>query len=320
MVESMDAMPDAESPPLRRRSPLRTALQVVSLIAGIALLAWAVRLSMSEENARSIAAMRSAPAGEIAALFALTVTSLVLNGLMFWASLRPLHRLDALDTICTNSIATFLSILPFKLGLVARVLIHHKRDGVRFRLLFSWVVAVGALALSILGPLLLAGLWRGRLDALWWATTVIGIGAGSIAAVLLGRVSNRVRWLRLASMGSYQVVQHPSAVIGHGVFRILDVIVLALRFLAASWIIDHALPTEQAVLLSTTYFLLSVLTPAGTLGFREMGVAALGLSQGLDKHVIALIALVVTGSEVIASGALALLGAARLRLDRLLRS
>ncbi len=302
----------------RRRSHAKIALQLLSLILGLALLAWAIRLSMSEANARSIAAMRAAPASELVALFALTTTSLVLNGLMFWITLRPIHRLNPLDTILTNAIATFLSILPFKLSLVARILIHHRRDAVPLRILIGWVAAVGALAVSILAPLIIAGLWRKQLDPLWWTTVILGVATGSVAAVVLGRLANSTPWLRALSLGSYLIVQHTSAVIGHAIFRVLDVAVLAARFLAAAIIIDHALPLDQAILLSTTYFLLSVITPAGTLGFREMGTAALGISQGLDENTIALIALVVTGAEVITSGTLALLGAVRIRPDRLL--
>ncbi|MBL8744863.1 MAG: hypothetical protein JNK58_00750 [Phycisphaerae bacterium] len=303
--------------PRRKWSPRRVALQLAGLLLGLALLAWAIRLSMSEENARGLASMRAAPAGEVVALFALTFTSLILNGLMFWITLRPVHRLDPTDTILTNAIATFLSILPFKLSLIARVLIHHRRDGVRFRLLIGWVAAVGALAVSVLAPLIVAGVWRKQLDWLWWITVIVGLGLGGVAAVVLGRKSNTAAWLRTLSLGSYLLVQHPRAVIGHGVFRVLDVAVLAGRFLAAAMIINHEMPVDQAILLSTTYFLLSVLTPAGTLGFREMGVAALGISQGLDENSIALIALVVTGAEVLTSGALALVGAIRIRPDRL---
>lgn len=313
------ANPVIEEMSLRRRwTPGRIALQSAGLIGGIGLLVWAVRLSMSEENARSVEAMRSAPASEVLLLIGLSLASLVLNGLMFWVTLRPVHRLGAIDTILTNSIATFLSILPFKLSLIMRVLIHHRRDGVRFKVLVGWVAAMGALGVAFLGPLVAAGLWRGRMDALWWLATLGGIAAGCIAAVTLGRWSERAGWLARLSLGSHQIVRHVSAVMGHAALRSADVAVLAGRFLAAAMIVDAPLPIEQAVLLSTTYFLLSVVTPAGTLGFREMGVAALGLSQGLDERSVALIALVVTGAEVLVSGGMALIAAVRLRPDRLL--
>lgn len=304
--------------PRRRWTPARLVLQSLGLAIGIALLAWAVRLSMSEDNAASLDAMRAAPPTEVAALAALSIVSLILNGLMFWVTLRPLHRLAALDTVLTNSIATFLSILPFKLSLITRVLIHHRRDGVRFKLLVGWVAAMGALGLAFLAPLVLAGLWRGALDTLWWITALGGIALGCLAAVTLGSLAQSKPWLAALSLGSHQIVRHHDAVLGHALFRGLDVIVLAGRFLAAAAIVDQPMPIDQAVLLSTTYFLLSVITPAGTLGFREMGVAAVAFARGLDESAVALIALVVTGAEVITSGALALVGAVRLRLDRLL--
>lgn len=321
--ETIEPLPDDAAEALdvpRRPTAARLALQLLGLVISVGLLVWAVRLSLSEENARSIDAMRSAPAAEVALLIALSLISLALNGLMFWVTLRPEHRLRITDTILTNSIATFLSILPFKISLIARVLIHKRRDHVHLTLLIAWVAAMGALGLAVLTPLVVASLWRGRLDPLWWATVVVGIASGAVAAVVLGRLAQSRRWLATLSLGSYRIVRHPEAVVAHHGLRIADAVVLAARFLAGAMIVDADMPLDRAVLLSTTYFLLSVVTPAGTLGVREMGVAALGLSQGMDEKQIALIALIVTGAEVIASGALALVGAVRLRLDRLLLS
>lgn len=303
---------------IRARSPAAGVLQLAGLAIGVSLLVWAVRLSMSEENARSLAAMRAAPASEVVALFACTLAGIVLNGLMFWVTLRPLRRLSIPDTLLTNAIATFLSILPFKLGLMTRVLIHHRRDGVPLKLLVGWVAAMGALALASLGPLVAAGLWRGAIDALWWTVVLGGTLVGGLAAVTLGRLAEHVPWLRVLSLGSHQVVRHAGAVIAHGVLRLMDVAMLAGRFLAASMIVDAPLALDQAVLLSTTYFLLSVVSPAGNLGVREMGVAAIAFAQGQSEHAVALIALVVTAAEALASGSFAAVGFVRLRLDRLL--
>lgn len=302
----------------RRWTPGRIALQALGLAIGLGLLAWAVGLSLSEENARSIEAMSRARWSEVAAILALTLASIVLNGLMFWVVLRPVKRLPAIDVILTNSIATFLSVLPFKLSLVSRVLIHHRRDGVPMRTLVGWVAAMGALGLASLSPPMIASLWRGRMDALWWAVAAGGIIFGGVMAVALGRMALTQRWLKILSLGSYDLVRHIGGVAGHTILRLLDVAVLAARFLAAAAIVDHSMSVQQAVLLSTTYFLLSVLTPTGTLGFREMGVAGLALAQGLDEKAVALIALVVTGAEVLTSGAAAAGAFVRLRPDRLL--
>lgn len=301
----------------RRWSPGTLAVQLVGLAIGIGLLVWAFSLSARPENRRSIEAMQNAPASEVGLLLALTFVSLVLNGLMFWVTLRPLKRLKPIDVVLVNSIATFFSVLPFKLSLVARVLIHHRRDGVSFKTLLAWVAAMGALGLAVLLPLVGATLWRGQLDALWWAASLAGLLAFNGLGVVLGHQARRVKLLRTLSFGADAIVRHVPAVVGHGVFRLADVGALAARFMAAAAIADVAMPIDQAVLLASVYFVLSVITPAGTLGFREMGVAALGLSQGLGPEQVALVALVVTGAEVVTSGGLATIAFIVLRPDKL---
>jgi hypothetical protein len=275
---------------------------------------------MSERNQQSIHAMRSAPAWEVALLFALSAASLVLNGLMFWVTLRPVHKLRPVDVVMVSCISTFLAILPFKLSLVARVLIHHRRDGVRFKILIPWVLAMGALGLAVLLPFVAATLLVKQMDITWWTIALGGALACNAAAVWCGRMADRWVILKRLGLGSDLIVRHPSAVAGHGALRLADTAILAARFLTAAAIANQIMPVEQAVLLATTYFLLSVITPAGTLGFREAGTAALGMTQGLKGDQVALVALVVTGAEVIASGVLAGIAFFWIRPDRLLLS
>lgn len=311
---------DIDTPlPARRWTARRIAFQIVGLVIGLGLLAWAASLALSESNRACFTAMREAPPWKSALLVGLSATGLLLNGLMFWAVLRPLRRLDALDVIAVNAIATFLSVLPFKIGLATRLTIHHRRDKVRWRDLLAWLAAMGALALAVLVPLAAAGLWRRQLDALWWLTAVGGIGLANLIGVWCGRSADRWPVLARLSLGADRIVRHPSAVVAHVALRSADIIALTGRFLVASWIIGLALPVDQAVLIATTYFLLSVSTPTGTLGFREAGVAALGLARGLDHDALALLALVVTGAELLAAAIIGVLGAARIRPGAVLR-
>lgn len=296
----------------------RIVAQCFGVAISLALLGWAISLAMSERNQASWEAMRSAHWQTVVTLIALSLLSLTLNGLMFWITLRPLHRLKPLEVVGVNAISTFLSVLPFKVGLATRVLIHHRRDGVRFRHIVAWMAGMGALALATLLPLAAAGLWRRDLDALWWLVAVGGLLACNGAGILLGRLSGRRTWLARLSLGSYEIVRDPATVTGHLLLRLLDIAILAGRFTAAAAIAGHALPPDQAILIATTYFLLSVLAPAGTLGFREAGVAALGLARGLDEGALALIALIVSVAEIASAAAMAIPAAIALRVDRLM--
>ncbi|HBS28228.1 MAG TPA: hypothetical protein DEB06_01980 [Phycisphaerales bacterium] len=301
-----------------RFTPVRVVLQTLGLLIGLGLLGWALSLALDEGNRASIEALRRAPADRVALLLGLSVAGLVLNGAMFWAVLRPLRRLALLDVMLVNAMATALSVLPFKLGLLTRVLVHHRRDGVRFKDLLAWIAAMGALALAVLLPLGLASAWRGRVDGLWWLVALGGAVVCSGAGVALGRISARAPVLRRLSLGADAIVRDWRPVLAHLALRLADVGLLAARFAVASSIVGYAMGPDRAVLFATTYFLLSVLAPAGTLGFREMGVAALGWAGEDDERALALVALVVSAAELLSAFVVALGGWARIRPDRLL--
>lgn len=297
----------------------RWAIQGAGLLLGLALLGWAISLAAGETNRASWMAMRQAPAGLAASLVGLSLVGVILNGLLFWVTLRPLHRLRPFEVIGVNAIATFLSALPMKMGLATRALIHYRRDGVSVRVMVSWIAAMGALALATLAPLGIAGLWRGHIDGPWWATAIGGAALCNALGVGLGIAAMRRPWLARLSMGSWELVRHPSVVLVHMTLRLADVAVLAGRFALAAAIARVPLDGGEATLLATTYFLLSVLAPAGTLGFREAGVAAVALSQGLDERALALVALTVSAAEFAAGGLLSAPAVIALRPDRLLR-
>lgn len=305
--------------PAHRWSRRRIALQLSGLVVGLGLLVWVVMLATNQRNTESIDALRAAPVGVFVALIGLSLVSVVLNGAMFWVVLRPLARISLLETIAVNAMATFLSILPFKISLLTRSLIHHRRHRLRYKIIVSWIAATGALAMTVLLPLAAAGLWRQQLDALWWITACGGVVICNCIGIVLGRAAQNQPILRTLSLGAHVIVRHPQVAIQHGALRLLDMGVLTGRFLVAASIIGMTLDPDQAVLIATTYFLLSVLTPAGTLGPREMGVAALGFVQGDGiAQQLALAALVVSLAEILSAASLSAIGAVRIKPYRIL--
>lgn len=304
--------------PQRSWTPGRIAVQVIGLLIGLAMLAWALSLAFDAQSAGSLEALRNAPPVKIATLLGLSVTGLALSGAMFWVVLLPLRRLKLIDVCIVNAMATALSVLPFKLGLLTRALIHHRRDGVRFRDLLAWLAGCGALAGSVLLPLGAASAWRGRLDWIWWAVALGGTALGAVAAVALGRLADRHAVLHRLSFGADAIVRHWTPVVAHAALRFADVGVLAARFMIAASIVGYGMSPDRAVLFATVYFFLSVVSPTGTIGLREMGVTGLGWAQREDQHALALIALVVSASELLCATTISLIGAPRIRPDRLL--
>lgn len=302
----------------RRRSPARLALQVVGLLLSIGALAWAVRLALAPENRASLERLRDAPASALIPLLASTALSIILNGLMFWLLIRPHRRLPLAGVLSTNAIAVFFSILPFKLGLLSRVLIHHRRDGLPMKLLIAWLAAMAALGLAAFAPLGAVGLLLGELNALWLLLAGLGFLATHALGYACARAAPRYRILSRLSLGADLMLRDVRLLALVACIRLLDAALLSARFMSASAITGHDLAAEQAVLLGTTFFLISVLSPLGALGFREGGVAALALALNLDTQAIALIGLLVSAAEVAVSSIMALVGFVIVRPDRIL--
>lgn len=276
-------------------------LQIIGVTAGLALLAWAVSIALSEDNREHLAKLRAPSLGLVAMLLGTSVVSILLNGVVFWIALLPIRRLRALDVIGVNAIATFLSILPLKLGFLLRAFIHVRRDGVRVRELFYWFAGVGAVGMAVILPVGLASLWRRDVDLVWVLIVLTGPPACGALGVLLGRLAMRRAWLARLSLGSWRVVRDARVVGAQVLLRMIDLGVHSARFYAAAGVAGIVMEPSRAVLLGTSYFLLTALAPAGTLGFAEMGTAGVAVLIGSDANTIALVALVVTLSQAAAS-------------------
>lgn len=307
--------------PTRRWTPTRIALQSAGFAVSIGLLVWAASRAFGEDNRESVERLLDAPLWAVGVFVLLTAIGIALNGLMFWFTARALDaRVGMIDMIATNTLCTFLAILPFKLGAVVRVLIHKRRDGIHFKRIVPWFAAMTALALAAMLPLAAASAWRGEIDVLWW---IVGVGGGIACVatgVVLSRLADRSKALRWLSIGAYEVTRdaRTSAIVT--LCRWGDVASLAARFLLAAWIVQTPMSAGDAVLQASMFFLISVTAPAGTLGMREAGVAGLALAQSKDGANIALVALTITAAELVTSGVLGVLAAWRLRVDRVLLS
>lgn len=305
----------------RRFTPLRIAVQVVGFIIGVAMLVWCVSLALGKADAAEWQRLRAAGFAPAALLLTLTLVTVVFNGLAFWFTLLPLRRLRAIDLVAVNALATMLAYLPFKLGALARVLIHRRRDHVPFKDIIAWLAGYSALSLATLIPLVLAFALRPHLDAITIALALAGVFAANALGVALGRASQRLPWLAALSLGSWRVVRHPAPVALCAVSKLADVGVHAARFTVAAGVLGLTLPLDRAVVFALAYFLLGVLSPVGMVGIREgglvLGGAALFALDEAARTDLARLVLLVSASEVLAIIPLALIGAAWLRVDRL---
>ena len=329
----------------RPRSRARAAVQVVGFALSIGALGWAIRAALSPSNREQLARLLDATPIQILTMVALAAASVGVNGLIFWALIRPIKRLRATDVISVNAIATLLAYLPFKLSLIVRVAIHHKRDSIPVLTIGAWIGAVGLTMLAVLGPMTLVSLWRKDVDALWWGSMLVSVSLCALTAILVSRSLEGSRgidrlarlplvgraaatdWYRRSHDGFEMVAHTPTSVLACAL-RMVDVALFAGRFVGAAWILGLPIGWSDALLLGSGYFLIGVFSPFGALGTREAGTigiaAILGVSQAAtnaDSGAVPIEVAVVfiTGVEAVVNIGCAGFGVAWLRADRMVR-
>lgn len=321
---------------------VRGVFQLVGFLVGLALLGWCLRNAFGPENQDQLRRLADAPPSRIILLTGLSLASLILNGVMFWAAIAPVHRISCVGICATNAVATFASYLPFKLSVVVRVLIHTRHDKLPFFTIGAWLTAVAVLMMVALMPMAL-GAWLSKgLDPLAWAIT--GVGAAVLTGLTiavaryyagergLARFWRLVDTLRLGPVSrfarsdrsrqfhrAFAVLAHARSTAGGVALRLLDTGVQAWRFVVAAEILGIPMAVPEAVILSLVYFLVSVFTPIGVLGSREAATAAVAVALGLrDELRDTDLPLLVTATESIVNLAGAAVGIAILRPARLL--
>ncbi|MEO1535318.1 MAG: hypothetical protein AAFS11_07140 [Planctomycetota bacterium] len=331
------------SKPAGRRAAT-LAVQLVGFFIGLAMLGWALRSALSEENRKGLERLGDAEPIQIAALLGVTAVGFVVSGLMFWLTLRPVRRLKAADVVATNFVAIFLSYLPFKLSALFRVAVHRQRDGVPLAVIGPWFGAVGMVLILPTVPMVGFSIIRPEIDLIWLAVTVGGtlflawivslfarfIGGGRGLAKARG-IAAKLDLLLINKAVQSQAIEHVDESLGmfagYGhvlktmALRVIDIVAFCGRFWIASRILGTELTFEDALLASVIYFFIGVFFPFGALGSREAGTAWLlsAVNSSVDLDQLALITVVVTGAEVIISLVSGALGVAWLRPDRLLR-
>jgi len=322
--ESDTRLAEPEAGDARRRSGKRMArigVQLIGFAVGIGLFAWCASVALSDANRDQLGKLRDARWQDVVLLAGLSLASLLVNGSSFWIIIRPVRRLSWLNVQAVNAMATALANLPFKLSIVCRFAVHNRRDGVPLLTMTTWMGNVLVVMLATLGPILLAGMWRGTTDAVWWGASAGGVLVSVLLIVTLATVFSRdviwrriERWIagengaghgaigRLAvkagvvarAREGFLMLSSPTAVGGGAMLRCMDLAIQASRFLVAAKIVGQEITVDQAVLAASAYFLVGVLSPAGSLGFRE--AAVFGLLKG---EAFSIVVLTVTAAETI---------------------
>ncbi len=299
----------------------RVVVQAAGFALGLALLGWCVHVALRPENRGALENLRQAPGELVAAMIGLSLTTLFLNATTFWTAIFPVKRLPFWEVQATNAGAALCNYAPFKLGAVLRFVVHSRRHGVPLITIAAWIAAVTLTMTVALTPLIAAGMWRKQADALFWVGLLVGTAATYAVALAVARVfahaqglarlhrmSDRpgLRWLLrlmrtrafLHLHAGFAMMAHPGS-FGLGVaMRVLDLLVQAARFMVAARLVGMDLTFEGALIVSGAYFLVSVVSPAGSLGVREYIASRLALF-GMSMDSLTVVALTVTASEMV---------------------
>ena len=286
----------------------KRAVQIAGFIVGLALLAYAVRLAISPDNLGVWQRLRDAAPTDVAALIGLTLLSLALNGVLFRITLAPVRKIPIAEGVGVNIIGTFLSLVPFKLSLVARTIIHRSRHGVPWPMLVSWFAVYAALTagtLVIVGVGVYARLkWQLSMTACV-VSVIAALVAFGAAACLAGKFASRERWNTRWSRDVGAMLRPPINVAAHLALRTLDIALFGARFAVAAKLTGVALGSVQSFMVGTMYLFLNAVAPAGTLGFTEAGTAGAAALLGMDQSRIVSLALICTACQAAVAGLLA---------------
>ncbi len=314
-----------------RWSPLKVTVQVLGFAIGLTLFAWCVSVALRPRNRESLDRLLDAPLWVLSSLLGCAVLSLLLNGSLFWFLIRTVRSIGWRSVVAVNSVATCLNYLPFKLSVVARFVIHNRRDNLPVTLILAWLAAAGVVILGAIAAPIAATFWRGRVDAVWVVVTTAGL------LVTGGSVVVMARFLRRAAPGSFiskvlsfrpvapltpaiVMLADGGAIAASFAVRTIDLACVAARF----WLAAHACGTpigmSTAVLAASTYFLIGVVTPAGALGAREGGTTLLAGSvlhlPDVGNESFAVVTLVASASEMIVNLVAAAISGLWLRFSR----
>lgn len=334
-MSQLTPSPALAEPP-SRQSPLRIALQIIGGAIGLGLFAWVIMNVAKPENRALLEKLKDAAPGDVALLLGLSVISVSISGSVFRQALTPVRILPMLEVQATNAIASLLALLPFKLSIVFRVLVHNRRDGVPLLTIGAWFASVAATMACVLAPVIAVSVWRGKVDSLWIIASLLGVALCAGLMVLISRllrtdsgwrVVERL-WGALPMPGAlrqssildraHEGVRMLSSLpaVGSCVgLRLTDIGVQAARFVVAAGLLGQALAWDQAVLAGSTFFLIGALAPSGQLGAREAGTAGVmhALLASMDFAKLSVVVLTISVMETLVLLVLAAIGVLILR-------
>ena len=149
----------------RLLSTRKIAIQIVGFLIGAALITYLIIVAVKNGIWDDLS---NANPGMLILLVALGLLSTVLDGIVFWGILLPYRKLSFMQVQAVNMSASFLNLMPVRVGTVFRVVYHAQVDGVPLIPIFGWFAAITVTTIASLGTIAVATLLTPALSLQWF--------------------------------------------------------------------------------------------------------------------------------------------------------
>ncbi|MCH7798328.1 MAG: hypothetical protein IID28_07755 [Planctomycetes bacterium] len=238
-------------------SPRPAYVRWLGLGLGVILLAAAVAMVVTRREifGSAVAAIRHPAAGDVALLLGTILANVVLTGLVFSVLMSRYGRVGVLEMQALIAAAALANFLPLRPGLFGRAAYHKALNDIPIAATFKVTLVAMALSVTIAAYLALALFAAGHTTIQLWVMVAVPVPVLAAAAV------------RRRSRG----------VVVAGLFRYVEVLLLAVRYHAAFALIGSPIEHASALTISCVSLVATLVPLSGNgLGLREwaVGIAA----------------------------------------------
>jgi len=234
-------------------APRTAYVRLLGLVLGVILLAAAVATVVARREifGTALVAMRHPAAWDVALLLGTILANVVLTGLVFKVLMSRYGRVGVLEMQALIVAAALANFLPLRPGLFGRAAYHKAFNDIPVAATFKVTLAAMGLSVTIAAYLALALFAAGHTTIQLWVMVAVPVPVLAAAAVL----------------------RRSRAIVVAGLFRYVEVMLLAVRYHAAFALIGSPIEHSSALTISCVSLVVTLVPLSGNgLGLREWAV------------------------------------------------
>ena len=261
----------SEPPPEKPGLPTgyRLILQIGGFVIGVALVIWCIQGALAG-GGEGWTKLRSANPLLVAGMLGCSLVSLLVNGALFWTTIRPVRRERFWPLQGINFTSGLLNYAPVRLGLFSRFLYHMRVDRMSLLFLIGWFAVVTIAMAAVMGASVLATLLNPGLDLTW---ILIFLAPLALLVLVLPWIASFPIITRFTK-GGEAMLRHRGWFTAGLVLRTVDLGMWTLRIALAAMILDLDIATGD-ILIVAVAALVTAMNPLGRIGYREAAVRLL---------------------------------------------